>query len=358
VLPEPAVNTIRLTVVNESPSRADIAEGKPMAGASGKMLQRGLKTIGLRREDVHWTSAVLCDCEPRDLPAARKACANRLVAELAAAKPPITMTLGAFGLQSVLGKLGPIGFNGKPSNRKPQALKWRGSINPRKVGGFETILAPTIHPDFARRAPQWGPVLELDVARIGRVMQSGFRPPEAHPDHKLVIARDYYNLQNYLGQLRGQHVGFDVETVGLGPTHTSLVCFALSDGKLTIVVPWSQESNGLQPWWSDPPKIAALVSAALANHTTVTHNGPAFDHIVARRYGLQIADWDDSLLATHVIAGHMPKRLQHVVTMHLDVSAWKEADHASTIEQLWFYNAQDTLYTIQAWKALKGQVGR
>jgi hypothetical protein len=192
-------------------------------------------------------------------------------------------------------------------------------------------------------------VLETDIARVGRVLEHGFVAPEDEPGRELLIAKTREQLRAGLARL-GPVVSGDVETVGLGPTATALVCLGFSDGRLTVVVPWSKASNGLEPFWLDPSGVAAELSAMLATRIMVSHNGPAFDHIVMARYGIRITAWDDTLLASHALAGHMPKNLAHVATQHLDVPPWKQLeDRGASIERLWVYNGRDCLYTILAW---------
>jgi hypothetical protein len=258
--------------------------------------------------------------------------------------------------------------------RKPQILKWRGSVSKAiwappadsispaiqlEEKPREAFILPTLHPAFVMRAPKWGPVLELDVSRIGRILENGFTAPEDAPTRRLVVPHTRDSLRHALNSLSSRDVSFDVETVGLGPAYTSLVCFGLSDGELTVVVPWSREANGLEPFWKDGGREAAeLTSVALESRLAVTHNGPAFDHIVAARYGIRIAAWGDTLLLAHAMAGHMPKNLAHVVTLYLDVPPWKQLeDRGVDIERLHVYNGRDCLYTALAWEASKTAAG-
>jgi uracil-DNA glycosylase len=168
VRPEPAAKTATLAVVGEAPGANEIEQGRPFVGASGRMLMAGLATIGLRRDQVHWTNAVLCECAESDLSAARTCCAQRLRDELAVAKPEVIMPVGAYGLQSVLSL-----------PRKPRITEWRGSVSEGGPGGG--LVAPTIHPAFVMRLGAWGPWLERDVERVGRLIEWGWRPPEDGP---------------------------------------------------------------------------------------------------------------------------------------------------------------------------------
>jgi uracil-DNA glycosylase family 4 len=393
--PEPAAQRAKLVVLGDSPSRADAEAGRPFAGSSGRFLARGLRTLGLSRADVHWTNAVLCDCrgDEKLVAKARVACAARLRSELAASGAPVVMPLGSAGLHSVL-----------TLPRKPQLLKWRGSVSraifdssaqavlaskakaPHSSNVIETSVPaspkecdtathagtegggrrfawvlPTIHPSMVQRAPKWGPILEIDVARVGRVMREGFMAPEDHPARRLVVPQTIAELREALGDLargRDAEASFDVETVGLGPTYTALVCYGLSDGELTVVVPWSRASNGQESYWVDGGSAAReATNQVLARVATVTHNGPAFDNIVAARYGLAIKRQEDTLLGAHALSGHMPKNLAHVVTLYLDVPPWKQLeDRGVNIERLWVYNGRDCLYTMLARREQKREL--
>jgi uracil-DNA glycosylase family 4 len=350
VAPELAQGPAKLAVIGEYPTRGECESPSRRIASNGgvRMLLRGLRHQGLGRADVHWSNAVLCDCAPKDLAAARKACAPRLAAELTIAAPPAVLALGTLATQSAM-----------QSKRSTPVLKWRGSVSQVSYapGAAPTWVLPTLGPTFVQRAPKWGRVLEIDVARLARVRRDGFTPPEEQEGRKVIVARTEAELAQALAQAPAEDSGFDVETVGLGPTATALVCFALSDGMTTIVVPWSTGRDGRDPWWPRPARVAAMISAHWATRRVITHNGPAFDHIVARRYGLRIREWGDTLIAAHATEPWLPKGLSHVVTMGVDVAPWKQLeDRTATIERLWTYNARDSLYMMLRWFQLREQL--
>jgi len=341
-MPEHASGGVKLTVVGEAPGKTEVNQGRPFVGPSGKMLERGLATIGLKRSDVQWTNAVLCDCRENQLEEARSCCEQRLHDELAPMKSAASralsgapvMTVGALALRSVL--------------RKPQAqiLKYRGSVIQE---GGRTVL-PTIHPAFVMREPAWGVVLERDVARVGRFMLGG----KPVPPVQFEVIRGLHGLGMTLGAM-GRVVSFDVETLELGPTETPLICYALSDGERTAVVPWSTGRDGTGSFWGAHEKVASEVtSICFRNRKVIMQNGEAFDAIVAKRYGIEIAEWGDTLLAYHVLESHLPKNLAHIATQFLDLRPWKmsEERHAS-LEALYEYNATDAWVTIKLWYELE-----
>ena len=360
----------RLAIVGEAPGWNEMNQGRPFVGASGKMLQRGLATLGITRDQVHWTNAILCNVgqDPAKQKIAAKACGPRLRAELAASGAPIIVPVGAWALGSVMA-LG----------KKPQILKWRGSVSrinlPRQPssdpasasgsGGssdpaapVSILVAPTVHPAFVMRSPGYGPVLQKDFKRIGRLLEGGFQAPEE--SRVILVPKDLSSVEHAIRALENsQALSFDVETVGLGPHATPLVCFGISSGPVTAVFPWSRGRDGQQSFWTEPQEkiITSMISNLLLPRVMVTHNGPNFDHIVAYRYGLQFDKWEDTLLGTHVLRSHLPKNLAFTVTQYIDVPPWKQLeDRTATIERLWFYNARDALYTILAWQQMKKEL--
>jgi hypothetical protein len=242
---------------------------------------------------------------------------------------------------------------------RPTAIqKWRGSVF-GEPDSSQTIF-PILDAGDATRIERFVSVWQGDWARIGRVIRDGFVPPE---DSRVVlIPKSIIELRGALNLLTGDAVGVDVETVGLGPTSTALVCIGLSDGITTVVVPWSHESNGLSCVWSDPGAIAAEISRVFQGRVMVTHNGPGFDHLVLQRYGFTWEGWEDTMLMSHALRGHMPKNLAWVVTTAgggmLDVGPWKQLeDRGADITRLHIYNARDTLYMMLAYRELRKEFG-
>jgi uracil-DNA glycosylase len=104
-------------IVADTPNWAERdAKGYGYGGGNRVML-RLLQREGVSRNDVHWSAAVPCECEWSALPAARKACAARLRAEVLASGAEVVMPTGALALQSLL-----------ELPRKPDMTRWRGSV--------------------------------------------------------------------------------------------------------------------------------------------------------------------------------------------------------------------------------------
>lgn len=325
----------KIAIVGESPGPSELVEGRPFVGPSGRLLNHLNKKIGLKREDVHWTNAVLCQGKESELGAARKACQARLDAELTSAKVQHVFALGGHALHATA-----------HTSRKPRIQHYRGSI----MFYENRTIFPMVHPAFVIRAKQWEPVMLTDFLRAQRIMADGFRLPERMHGRTMRVPQTLAALKAEL-QPMGKVVGVDIETTGLDATETSLVCLGISDGQRTVVIPWSRDKRGTCCFYGlqGQRQVADYLTEFFSTRTGVTHNGPMFDQIVLERYGIKFDKWEDTLLAHHSFASHMPRRLSHVVTMYEDVTPWKDEKHADKMREYYRYNGRDTLYTKLAW---------
>jgi uracil-DNA glycosylase family 4 len=328
----------RIAIVGEAPGATELREGRPFIGPSGRLLQKILGAIGYDREDVTWTNAALCEVrDDKELKAAAKACAARLQEELVGVK--YVVPVGGHALGSVLGL-----------TKKPSILKARGFIYRQE----KRLVMPTLHPAFVLRAPLWHGVIGCDFERIHKVSTQGWLPPEKLLNRRRLLIKTVEALKRELATLE-KTISLDVETTEEPATRNKLICFSMTDvsGAKTIVVPWSNDMTGEGAYFGRRQAEAAeIVTDALQARRSVTHNGPSFDHIVLARHGIYVGDWDDTLIAHHAFASHMPQRLSHVVSIYLDAPPWKE-QREDTIKDLYRYNSQDTLYTALAWNEMQ-----
>lgn len=345
--PQMPTGKLRLAVVGEAPCNADLQNDGIFRSSGGRVLDHALQHQGLSRRNVYLTNAILCDCRLKDRKKAAKHCAPRLQAELAQLPADVpTVTFDGLATKHTL----------KWAKNTP-IVKWRGSvaqIPETECQAGNRLVLPMIAPFEVLRTPRWRPVWEGDWERVTRILESGWQAPEDAPGRRLVIARDMSTLREALAMWKpGCDIAGDVETVGLGPTETALVCTGYSDTSTTIVVPWSRGRDGAESWWANPREPLAAINEAVCSRTLWTHNGPNFDHIVWQRYGFKWQKWEDTLLTTHALASHMPKTLAHVVTCAgIDVAPWKEfEDRTADLERLWSYNGRDVLYTALAARA-------
>lgn len=325
----------RLTLIVERP-RYDDEEGRDgiLVGGDGRAINNALRDLGIDPRDTHRMVAIACQCRLKDIKEAAKRCRPRVQAELAAleANAPI-VAFDAIAIGAAVGKA------------VTPTMKWRGSCYRRKDG---KVVLPMLAPSEPRKLPKWQRTWEGDWQRVGRVMRDGFKPPVGPVHYPETLA----DTLAAIAELRDGYITFDVETTKDPAMLNRLLCFGLSDGQDTVVIPYSQDVSGHAVRWAPEAwrRIVEAVDALWQRAVMVTHNGPSFDHIVWRRYGGAIPArerWEDTLLMSHAIAGHLPKNLAWVVTNNgIDEEPWKQLEtNRDDMQSLMSYNARDCLLT-------------
>ena len=126
----------RLVFVGEAPGADEDAQGEPFVGDAGKMLNRIIAAMELKREEVYICNVVKCRPPQNRPPEADEvaACMPFLLRQLASIKPEVIVALGSSAAQALLQTKVPIS-------------KLRG-----KFHDFHGIpLMPTYHPSYLLR---------------------------------------------------------------------------------------------------------------------------------------------------------------------------------------------------------------
>jgi len=127
----------RLFFVGEGPGADEDLKGEPFVGDAGKMLNRIITAMGIKREDVYICNVVKCrppgnrDPEIDEI----SACSPFLLRQIQSIQPEVIITLGKFATQTLLDTKEPIS-------------KLRGKF--RDYHGIP--LMPTFHPSYLLRS--------------------------------------------------------------------------------------------------------------------------------------------------------------------------------------------------------------
>jgi uracil-DNA glycosylase len=165
-----------LMFVGEAPGFHEDKQGIPFVGQAGKLLERLLAGVALRREDVYIANVLKCrppgnrDPQPDEI----EACEPHLFRQIELIEPKVIATLGNFATKLLSGR--PLGIT-----------RVHGQEQPLAVAGRTVLLYPLYHPAAALYTPAMLNVLEADFARLPELMGRGTGPspvvvPEPEPE--------------------------------------------------------------------------------------------------------------------------------------------------------------------------------
>ncbi|EKD58877.1 MAG: hypothetical protein ACD_56C00036G0009 [uncultured bacterium] len=146
--------------IGEAPGKKEAETGIPFVGSSGKILDKMLASINLKREDIYLTN--ILKCRPpgnRDpLPEEVAACLPWLEKQIAIIDPKIIITLGRFSLNCFL-----------PEAKISQVHGELFDIE-IKNAGIKKLL-PFYHPAAARQNKKTRAMFEEDFKKISIILK-------------------------------------------------------------------------------------------------------------------------------------------------------------------------------------------
>jgi uracil-DNA glycosylase family 4 len=158
-----------LMFVGEAPGFHEDQQGVPFVGQAGKLLERLLAGIGLRREDVFICNVLKCRPPGNRDPQQDEidACEGHLFRQIELIQPKVVATLGNFATKLLSGK--PLGIT-----------RVHGQEQDAVLGGRRVALYPLYHPAAALYTPAMLKVLEADFARLPELL--GRSAPQEIPE--------------------------------------------------------------------------------------------------------------------------------------------------------------------------------
>lgn len=393
VPPSPSPLPTKVVFVGEAPGRKEEIQGKPFVGMTGQFLRGLCREVDIDFPAAALQNSALCRSEiDRENDEASVYCAPRLLRELAEFDPKIPIvtfgkssTLSVLGVRSIMHARGfvwtareidpaPAWSKAKKAKLR-KAPKWKELWLKAQIAEGRGKLAgrtvlPTVHPAFVLRSDTWLPILKIDLDRIARWVRGELTRDKLLENGPYVVVSRRDEIKRELRKL-SPVISVDVETGastpggknGADPLHNRLLCIGISDGEHTVVI-W--------PWRKT---FAPLVNALFKRSTTIgMHNGYNFDQIVLKRYGMPFepveGKLEDTLIAHHTFASHMPQRLSHVASAFIDAGPWKVTFKQGTGgatekglppeqlsgEELCLYNAADARIQAQVWLKMQADL--
>ncbi len=391
VPPKASALPTKVVFIGEAPGRKEEVQGSPFLGMTGQYLRSLCREVGIDIREAALTNAALCRSNiDKENEVAAVCCAPRLLRELEPVSKDIpivalgkTAALTVLGTRSIMHARGFVWTTREvdPSNaikawrkakvnKSPKVrdlqLKSQIVIGRSKIAG-RTVF-PTVHPAFVLRSDTWAPILKIDMDRVARWLQGDLKPEHLLDRGPYVVVNKRTDIRREFKKL-GDVIAVDIETApstpggkdGANPMRNKILCVGFSDAKHTVVVwPWRKTH-------------APLVNTLFRRVKTIgMHNGYNFDQISMARHGIPFEPIDDkledTLVAHHTFASHLPQRLAHVAATFCDVGPWKITfkrgggeekglpPEKLSGEELCLYNAADARIQARTWLEMQADL--
>jgi len=147
-----------LLIVGEGPGHDEDIQGEPFVGRSGKLLERMLEAIGIRREQVYITNIVKCRPPNNRDPKPEEAlhCRAYLDAQIRLIAPKVILSVGRVSAHNLLGSNEPVGKLIRQMHQLP---------------GSEIPLKVTYHPAYLLRNPSAKSIAWQDMKLLYQILQ-------------------------------------------------------------------------------------------------------------------------------------------------------------------------------------------
>jgi len=144
-----------LMIVGEAPGKDEDEAGTPFLGPAGAKLDKILAFVGVERQDVYITNAVLCrppnGRHPR--PEEIEACKWRLDLQIQALRPQLVVALGKVATQSLNGKPVKGALSQYFFDSKVVREKYTDGWIKYQCGGHVAKVLISYHPSYLLRSP-------------------------------------------------------------------------------------------------------------------------------------------------------------------------------------------------------------
>jgi uracil-DNA glycosylase len=147
----------RLVFVGEGPGFDEDQQGRPFVGRAGKLLDKMITTLELKRDAVYICNVVKCRPPGNRTPSPDEIeiCSTFLTRQLQALQPEVICALGACAAQTLLGSSRSI------SNLRSKVQSWQG-----------IPLVCTFHPAYLLRNSAQKAAVWQDLLEVQRILQS------------------------------------------------------------------------------------------------------------------------------------------------------------------------------------------
>lgn len=303
-----------LIVVAQAPGRTEATEGRPLVGASGKLLDSMVQAAGHDPDKIYRTNVVSCyppdDREPTETEI--YACSERLQYDLEQVKCERVMPLGKLGTQAILGLAGHADDAKEISITSKRGIWFHWPEKGRMV-------LPTWHPAYVLRSPGSAIALRNDIRAV-----YGEGPSQLLQQPQVIHVQSSQQLRELLDAVPDREwVAFDLETNQVewydrpGALGEPILCLALCwDTSFGIII----DDTLLY----DDEEARDILRRFFARVQTVGHNGK-FDVVFLRHIGIQAHVTFDTMLAHYALDENSPHGLKSIAQDEFGIPDYEEA---------------------------------
>lgn len=363
VKPEGSLSS-RIMIVGEAPGAEEEVRNAPFVGASGMELNRMLHEAGISRSECFLTNVARIRPPGNDINCyIAKAKKDRtsehqellgkwvtkeitdgyalLQREVAQIQPWIIIALGNTALWALTGKWG--------------ISKWRGSMLSCSFSTSIKVI-PSLHPAAILRSWSDRPAAVQDFRRAKRNCNAH---PWVRPAWNFRLRPTFQDVYDILSQLHarlesGEHIriSFDIETRA-----GHIACAGVAWSRLDcLCIPFMavEKPAGYWPELEEAEIVHLLARVLTHPRARVVGQNILYDAQYTWKHWRFVPRIDqDTMISQHSIFSDMPKGLDFLASMYCEYYIyWKDEskdwDPAVGEDQLWYYNCEDCVYTLEA----------
>lgn len=320
----PKGRPISLALVGEAPGQEEIEWGRPFVGASGRVLDRILRTANIERDTLFVGNVFNTKLAGNDVAEERQVRGEaweefeawnleRLAAELAAAKPSLVVALGETPLRYMTGYPWTV-------------ASVRGTLRPG-AGLFSSHrIFTTYHPAHVMR--QWKMCVPT-VADLTKALAIA-REPRELPERKLNVEPSIAEVEAFLlgPCLKTDLLSVDIETarkVGI----IKGVAFAPTQWE-AMYVPFTANTPNGSYWTTAEQEVRAWKAVKTVLEAPVPKLGQNFGNYdlpwLYERANILVRGYSEDLMIIHkVLFPELPASLEFIAGCYSEQGPWKAA---------------------------------
>ncbi len=336
----------RPLIIGEAPGYNEEYTGRLFSGASGKLLDRTLEEVGLKRDWFFVTNAVKCRPEENRPPTPKEVricSSNYLAKELAEIRPQYGLVLGNGGCQAILGKKGITKLNG--TMQEKYGVKWVFAFhpaavlrNPRYKQPFQQALLI-----FSRllRNEEGIPVTKTILVNDKESLRQLIEEFEAHPK-KASVDVETYSTHESVGRFKGGGLAWWADDFKI-----CTINFSFKPGYSYVLALDHSQSK-----WKDWTKVRDIIKPYMEEVPEWVMQNGKFDSKCLEMIGIHIRHGFDTMGATYALDENNIKDLGFLSQVFLGAPTYKDMVDKSDIyhvdlDLLAEYGGMDSDYTLR-----------